>query len=236
MTTNQQITFKKEKAKELADKLAENIMNTGFNVLSKNDFYDYVLFLLDKYSEQNFLLNNSNYENAHILKTKPEKIKATKLNIYLKFLEKDDQKNVLRQFIQQIINGKIKMEKDEKDGLKYQLVIEDTAVYFCLAGKIKEIHGIAHDTSFNKEIFKINPNDFFTVLRAIIKDVEELPEDNTTLLKKLNSMEKSKEIKSVAMLLLDGTLETIGNITPLPVNTIKKGIESLFDVLKSLKK
>jgi len=74
------ITFEPNKAKELAEKLLEGIQKTGFNSMSKNDFYDFVLYLLDKYSEERFLLNNSNYVNSHLLKAKPEKIKSSKLN------------------------------------------------------------------------------------------------------------------------------------------------------------
>ena len=54
------ITFTPEDSKQLANKLAEHITTTGFNALSKNDFYDYILYLLDTYSNEHFLSLQSN--------------------------------------------------------------------------------------------------------------------------------------------------------------------------------
>jgi len=43
-------TFEPDRSKELADELAKRVHHTGFNALSKNDFYGFVLYLLDRYS------------------------------------------------------------------------------------------------------------------------------------------------------------------------------------------
>jgi hypothetical protein len=65
--------------------LWQKITQTGFNALSKNDFYDYVLYLFNKYDANHFLSARPNYENAQTLRVTPQKIATSKENITLKY-------------------------------------------------------------------------------------------------------------------------------------------------------
>jgi len=105
------ITFEPENAMELANELAGRIQSDGFNAMSKNDFYDLVLHLLDKHSRENFLSRQSNEKNALLLKVKPEKIKSSKLNIYLRYMEQEKQRETLGRLIQMILDNKITMRE-----------------------------------------------------------------------------------------------------------------------------
>jgi hypothetical protein len=102
------ITFEKDGALVLANALAAHIQSAGFGALSKTDFYDYVLSLLDTYSREHFFSRRSNQENALFLKTGTAKIRASKLNIHLKFTGPEKQQEAILDFIRQIVSGTIK--------------------------------------------------------------------------------------------------------------------------------
>jgi hypothetical protein len=92
---NQFLTFSGKNAENLANALYANFCNTGFNALSKTDFYDFALHLLDHYSDEHFFTNNTNAQNALLLKITPAKVKTSKFNIHVKFTSGDEQKKAL---------------------------------------------------------------------------------------------------------------------------------------------
>jgi hypothetical protein len=79
------VTIEENSAKDFVSALWNKIADTGFNTLSKNDIYDYLLYLFNKYGDTHFLDENSNYENAVLLRVTETKIKNSKLNIALKY-------------------------------------------------------------------------------------------------------------------------------------------------------
>jgi hypothetical protein len=62
-----------ENAQRLVQLLWEKIETTGFNALSKNDFYDYVLYLYNRFNNEHFLDTLSNYENGTQLRATEQK-------------------------------------------------------------------------------------------------------------------------------------------------------------------
>jgi len=234
MATIPAISFEANRAKELAEELVKNIQQTGFNALSKNDFYDFVLYLLDKYSKERFLLKNSNYANARLLKAKPEKIKTSKFNIFLKFSSEEEKKDVLLRFIRQIINGEISMKGCDGEN-KLQITIEDPAVYFCLEGRMKEKLGTGHDTSFNREIIKIGKKDFFVIMSTIINEDALFAENRSALEKRIKAEKFADGTDKVVGLLMDGVSKMTGlNFSGLLAENIKDGITKLYKLATSL--
>ena len=221
-----ELTFEPNRAKELADELAKYIHETGFNSLSKNDFYDFVLYLLDKYSNEHFFSVNSNQENAILLKVKPEKIKASRLNIYLKYLKPAEQEKSLSALIPMILDDRIRMKDHTKNSF-LQLTIEDPVLRFCLDGKMKAKLGTSPDTSFNSEIVVVHKTDFYKILRIIVQDDERLVK---ALKKKLESVILEENVKKVFMFLVEGTLEMAGKALPiLSTEKIKEGMRICFE-------
>jgi hypothetical protein len=224
-----ELTFKQENAIELSKNLVKHLEETGLNVLSKNDFYDFILYLLDKYSNEHFLSTYSNQKNALLLKVKPEKIKASKLNIFLKYVKQDEQKRALSSLIPKILNEEI-IIKDHIKEKSMQLTIEDSVLRFCLDGKMKTELGISPDTSFNNEILVIDKIDFFKILLLIAKDDDTLFKEHEELLKLINTSKMEENAKEAFTFLIEGTLELAGNLIPvLPTETIKKGLHICFD-------
>jgi len=227
-----QITFKEANATLLANDLAARIQRDGFNVMAKNDFYDFVLYLLDKHSEEHFLRNCSNNENALMLKTKPEKIKTSKLNIYLRFFDAEERKKVMLNFIEQLSNNKISMDECDKTK-KLLLTIEDPAVYFCIAGKMKEKLGIGHDTSFNREILKIRKQDFFTLLNSIVIEDEIFGGTRSALEKKMRAEKFTGVLGDVVDYIMDGVSNFTGEkFADLMAGTIKAGIKKFYEAAR----
>lgn len=83
------INVQEANAKKMVDEIIEKIMQVGLYTMPKNELNDYLLFLLDKYSDEHFLTNFSNFDNAKLFKISEAKIKNSKLNIDLKFREEN---------------------------------------------------------------------------------------------------------------------------------------------------
>jgi hypothetical protein len=218
------ITFNNANTKKLAEQLATCITETGFNTLSKNDFYDYVLYLLNKYSDKKFLILNSNEENAYLLKVKPEKVKSSKFNIFLKFEEKDEQEKALRRLVNSIIDNPELITRYDNDKSELRLTIEDPVIRFCLDGKMKALLNVSLDTSFNNEIATMRKADFFKVLSSIVQDDDDLKKEITALEKKVKKENIEEGVKTIFGLLINGAVEVIDKTIPLPVETIKNAL------------
>jgi len=223
------ITFHADKAKLLADELAKNVMDNGFNAMSKNDFYDFVLHLLSKHSNEKFLHAKSNHDNAYLLKVKPEKIKSSKLSIFLKYADPEEQKQHLSRLIPQITDGTIQMVDDGENTGRLRLTIEDPAMRFSLDGKMKSALGVSPDTSFNSEILVVRKEIFFKLLRLILQEDEPSAEARSAIMRELQSGALAEDAKSVCRYLLDGVLEVAGKTAWfLPVDTIKEVLNAGF--------
>jgi hypothetical protein len=234
------ISFTGEGALALAEDLAEKVLETGFGTLSKTDLYDYILYLLNTHSRESFLTSRDNTRNALLLKVTPAKIKASKLNIYLKFEKENKGAETLARFIRQIAEGAISL-KDHGEGKeqKYlRLTVEDPAIRFCLDGLMKELLGSGADLRLNNEILVIPREDFYTLLRYII---EKLAGFDTAgfdaaarkeLLEKIEKDEGGETIKTFLSLILDAVAEIGGTIPFVPAESIKAGIIALAKKLK----
>ena len=234
----EKITFTADGAQKLANELAESIITNGFNTMSKNDFYDFVLHLLSKYSTENFLATRSNYDNALLLKVKPEKIKASKLNIFLKYDDEQTKKDYLWQIIPMIINGKVKIVDGPKDTGLLNLTIEDPIMRICLDAKMKEDLGVSPDTSFNSEIFVMHQKQFFEILRLIAKEnVTNVPKKEIDeIIAQLPSDAAEKtDIKRIFQLVLSGVEEVAEKNQWIPAKTIKVALTLLGAKIKPLR-
>jgi hypothetical protein len=215
-------SFTPENAVQLADALMAGILDTGFNALSKNDFYDFVLYLLDTYSGEHFLSRQSIQENALRLKVSPAKIKNSKLNIYLKFVKPEQQQKALTDFIRRIADGSIALAEEGSGSLRF--TVDDPVVRFCLDAKMKVMLGKSPDFRLNPEILVMEQADFYNQLRIIIRDNPDFQAiDKETLLQQFDRSEAHDKVLAMADLFLDGAAETVGSLPiPLPVETIKR--------------
>lgn len=129
------ITVKDKNAVLLVNELVQKIEQTGFGSMTKNDIYDFLLYLLNKYSDNQFLENNTNFENALILKITEAKLKNSKMNINLKFKENNDCNTVIANFLSRLTVDKLKQNESE-DG--YVFILDDNYTRMCIESVLKK--------------------------------------------------------------------------------------------------
>jgi hypothetical protein len=188
-----EIVIKDKKAEEFTAQLWEKIKTTGFNAMSKNDFYDYVLYLFNKYNGTPFLDDASNYENAILLKATESKIKNSKLNIALKYKNEQERKNTLYIFLRKIADKKITILDK---GNYFVFMLDDPSARMEFENGLKQIMGTTLEYSGNRERVQIEKYDFLNILKIYAScDETQFVE---TLKAELDNQELKNMIKSNA--------------------------------------
>lgn len=123
-----------------------------------------MLFLMDKYSENRFLKNNSNFENARLLKLSEQRVKNLKLNINLKF-GNEEPEVVIADFFMNLTEENFK----RVDG-KYEFVLEDSYTRMCIESVLKR-SGNTLDYKINTEKVQIDGENLQKFLSAYAADV-----------------------------------------------------------------
>jgi hypothetical protein len=225
------LTFSPENAQALAVELFSKIRGTGFNALSKNDFYDFVLYLLDRYSSERFLSRDSIQQNALLLRAAPAKIRSSRLNIYLKFLPPTEQREGLEKFINLLTSQNVRINKE---GTKVILTLDDPVVRFCLDAELKFALGVTYDILGNNDLVSLEKEDFYAILRHILhKTGLFAPAQMEDLSTSLASLTKEEKAGPVIDFLLDAALETASKVMPLlPIETIRRLCLVLSKTLK----
>jgi hypothetical protein len=177
-------------AEAFRDELIDRILDLGLGSLSKNDLYDFILYLASKHSSTAFLDRRSNYENAIAFKVSETKIKNSKLNIALKFKAPGEQKEALGDFLFRIANGQIILLEKEKDSVKvFEFVLDDPFVRMLFESRLKVKEGVTFDYEINRERVIIEKSHFL----GFIKDFADEKEDH--FLKELGKQLRDGELR-----------------------------------------
>ena len=147
-------------SEKFVEELLKKITDTGFNAMSKNDLYDYILHLFDKFSEDNFLSTRSNFENAVYFKVTEQKIKNSKLNINLKYRQTDPIATITK-FLAGLNTKSIKQTKDGN----FEFVIDDYYIRMCLEDELKK-HGDTFEYRNNSEKVEIRKESLIKLLTS----------------------------------------------------------------------
>ena len=94
-------------AVEFANTLWREITKNQLLSKQKNDICDYLLYLFNKHDSTHFLDSNSNAENELLLRMPTTKIKTSKKNIFVKFMDKDEKSEVFEMFLSDFVANKI---------------------------------------------------------------------------------------------------------------------------------
>lgn len=177
--------------KEFILEVWNEIKTNGMYGRSKNDFYDYVLYLLNKHDINHFFSSNNNATNERLLKINATRIKSAKKNISVKFMNDSEYDKIFSDFIQNIADGKLPSLSD--DGKSYTMVIEDVALRSIIETKLKRTANTTLDYKLNNELVSIEHKAFVKMLVAETgnksDDVKPLLEETVNALKK----DKSKQ-------------------------------------------
>lgn len=160
----QEPKFTDKKALEFTNELWGKVKENGFGAWSKNDISDYLLYLFNKHGG-GFFDKNSNEQNERLLKTTAAKIKASKKNISVKFMDDDEYKDIFISFLRDLSNGKIILKESEKEN-RLEFVLEDKVVRDILNAKLKDsVRDSLDYYNLNTEKVEINATSFYIMLK-----------------------------------------------------------------------
>lgn len=190
--------------------LWDEIKANGVYGRSKNDFYDYILYLLNKYDEKHFLSSYDNATNERILKITAARIKAAKKNISVKFMDNGEYEKIFQNFIQRIAKGNVPSLED--NGKSYTMVIEDTALRSIIESKLKRIANTTLDYKLNTELVTISHKAFVELLVAESENsTENIKGFLENVLKSLEAGKDKNEIEQMIKPVMDSdSFEKLG--------------------------
>jgi hypothetical protein len=181
-------------AEPFKNELMERILELGLGTYTKNDLYDFILYLANKHSSLKFLDKSSNYENAVAFKVSEAKIKNSKLNIALKFKGEEEKASVLADFLFRIANGRIAV-LDKGQG--FEFVLDDPFVRMQFENRLKTEEGVTLDYSMNRERVAIEKVALLSFLRRYAKAEED--HFIKELSRQLESQELKRKLKASAL-------------------------------------
>lgn len=144
--------------------LWQRVESGGFLAFSKNDICDYLLYLFNKYGDH-FLDENPNELNERLLKTTAAKIKATKKNIAVKFMDDKEYGGIFVQFLANFAQN-IAEKRVIVKGDRLHFVLENRALRDIIEAKLKKLTQDTLDYSFNSEKVSISAENFFALLKC----------------------------------------------------------------------
>jgi hypothetical protein len=220
-------------AERFVSDLWRKIIDSGFNALSKNDFYDYVLYLFNKYNAEPFLDVNSNYQNSQLLRITEQKLKNSTRNIYLKYYKDAEKENLLKLFFEKIAGKKIILKTDNEDAIKqYHLVIEDLRIRTQLEGILKEYAGTTLDYHFNTELVKLETKDFYTLFLSAMAPLS----DTAGLKQKIQQIKTDEQtaelLNALANTTKDAIIAIVETLSPIPAGKIIALTQKIIKVFK----
>lgn len=164
--------FKNNHADEFLNELWERINKYSLLNASKNDIGDYIIYLLNKHcvydkkdvEKERFFDKLSHAEIEKILKINSARIKSAQNNIKIKYADDIDENSLFDDFINDLLNDKIKLRKAGDEKIKF--VIENKAKRSIIEAKLKDLCNDTLDSSFNSEIVTIDIKNFLKMLKA----------------------------------------------------------------------
>ena len=193
--------FKNNHANDFLNDLWQRINEYSLLNASKNDIGDYIIYLLNKYcvyvekdvEKERFFDKLSHAEIEKILKINSARIKSAENNIKIKYADDIDENSLFDDFINDLLNDKIKLRKAGDEKIKF--VIENKAKRSIIETKLKELCADTLDSSFNSEIVTIDIKNFLKMLKA----QKNLPKEIESKVKKCDDNIIIKALKSSAL-------------------------------------
>ena len=199
--------------KAFCDDLWHKIVDERLFSYQKNDICDYLLYLFNKHDSAHFLDSNSNEQNERLLKMNASKIKSSKKNIAIKFMDEGEYSDIFKDFLDELVERARNNQLDIKNG-KINITIENTALRDILSAKLKDSVKTAPDYNTNSENVSISITHFLTMIRNEVANENQPKYDE--MLEKL----KSKYTKEKAKDIFGAILGNAGNLISL-FNLIK---------------
>ena len=169
---NEKYKPKLDNPQEFCDELWRKITQERLFSYQKNDICDYVLYLFNRHDSAHFLDTNSNEQNERLLKMTASKIKSSKKNIAVKFMDKIEYSNILSEFLAKFAND-LSQNKVNVKGDKFHFTLENRALRDILDAKLKETMQEGLDYNLNSEKVYIAFHSFISMLEIIAPEFSE---------------------------------------------------------------
>ncbi len=157
---------------EFVNDLWSKIVDDRLFSYQKNDICDYLLYLFNKRDLSHFLDKNSNEQNERLLKMTASKIKTSKKNIAVKFMDNAEYGNILSEFLAKFAND-LSQNKVNVKGDKFHFTLENRALRDILDAKLKETTQEGLDYNLNSEKVYISFHSFISMLEIIAPEFNE---------------------------------------------------------------
>lgn len=196
---------------KFANDLWSEIVDSALFSRPKNDICDYLLYLFNKHDSAHFLDSNSNEENERLLKMNASKIKSSKKNIAIKFMDSGEYSDIFKDFLDELVERARNNQLDIKKG-KINITIENTALRDILSAKLKDSVKTAPDYNTNSENVSISITNFLTMIRNEVANENQPQYDE--MLEKLKSKYTKEKVKDIfgAILGNAGNLNSLFNL------------------------
>ena len=158
-------------AEDFANELWSKIVDERLFSYQKADICDYLLYLFNAHSKDKFLDTNSNEQNERLLKMNASKIKASKKNIAVKFMDDIEYQKIFYDFLKSLE----KSVKENKIVIKngyLTFIIENNALRDVLDAKLKaSAQDVLDYPSIHTEKAVISGKNFIAMIRnEVAKD------------------------------------------------------------------
>ncbi len=199
-------------ADEFVNELWRKIVNERLFSYQKNDICDYLLYLFNRHDSGRFLDTNSNEQNERLLKTTAAKIKASKKNISVKFMDESEYKGIFKDFLSSLAGSN--RVKERGDG-RLEFVVENNVLKDMLGARLKKWSDEAPEYSLNAEQLVISFDGFLKMIKNEVRVLGKEKECEQ-LIKSLEKKHNFSGIKNRAK----KCVEFIKDFAPLVVSLI----------------
>lgn len=207
-----------------SEEFLDKYLERGFGMMSKREIDVLMMHLLYKYAD---LSEKSNYELSLTLKMTESKIKNLRLESQLHYQSESD--NYIKELFFKILQtAKLKIDPTSSNTSTswIMLSVENTYLKLALESKLKGIGSFA-DYSFNKEILKIEKDDFIDLLATFYTDAELKNFVDKT--KKMISKKDEVDFKKLMNIFLESIVKETGKQTvDIGVNFLTGGASGIL--------
>ena len=152
-------------AQDFANELWSKIVDERLFSYQKSDICDYLLYLFNAHSKDKFLDTNTNEQNERLLKMNASKIKASKKNIAVKFMNDGEYKGIFEKFLLDLSKGVIVLRQSDKNDC-LEFVLENKVTRDILNAKLKSsVSDVFNYPSINTEKVEISAENFVKMLK-----------------------------------------------------------------------
>ena len=156
-----------DNADKFANELWSKIVDDRLFSYQKNDICDYLLYLFNTHSKDKFLDTNLNEQNERLLKMSATKIKTSKKNIAVKFMDNKQYNQIFKDFLTSLATTKSVKEKENGN---LEFIIENNVLKDILEAKLKKWVNETFTYTLNSEKLSISCEAFLTMIK---REVEE---------------------------------------------------------------